>query len=152
MKGDRNCETRAPAGSEHVYDMGVSLAAVTEAIRALALPVDGDSIAGALAAMDELAAKVCEAVGEFDRLGGWDADAATSLVAWLRDRASLPGRDAARLSRTARRLRSCADTRQAWLDGGLSGGQVQAIVTNLTDANARSSPNTRPSWSPILHH
>ena len=109
------------------------MAAVAESIRALELPVDGDSIAGALAAIDELAAKVCEALGEFDRAGLWDADAATSLVAWLRDRASLPARDAARLSRTARRLRSCPVTRRAWLDGDLSGGQVQAIVANLTD-------------------
>lgn len=116
--------------------MRVSLAAVAESIRALELPVDGDSIAGALAAMDELSAKVCDALGEFDRAGLWQVDAATSLVAWLRDRASLPGRDAARLSRTARRLRSCPVTRQAWLDGGLSGGQVQTIVANLTGANA----------------
>ncbi len=116
-----------------MYDWRMSLVAVAESIRALELPADGESIAGALAAMDELAAKVCAAVGEFDRLGGWDVDAATSLVAWLRDRASLPARDAARLSRTARRLRACPVTRAAWLAGGLSGGQIHAIVANLSD-------------------
>jgi hypothetical protein len=133
-----------------MYDSGMSLAAVCEAIRALEMPVDGDSIACALRAMDELAAKVSEATGEFDRLDLWDAEAATSLVAWLRDRGNLTARDAAYVSRRARRLRSCPATRQAWLDGSLSGGQVEAVVANVSDRTAALFVEHEPGLVPDL--
>jgi hypothetical protein len=43
------------------------------------------------------------------------------------------GREASRWSRTARRLRELPVTAGAYRDGVLSGGQVQAIVSNLND-------------------
>jgi Domain of unknown function (DUF222)/HNH endonuclease len=43
---------------------------------------------------------------------------------------------ATRLLKTARRLRDLPATRDAWLQGQLSGGQVEVIVTNVTNRRA----------------
>ena len=87
---------------------------------------------GALAAMDELAAKVCAAVGSSTgsvvgrRRGNVPGGVAArpGLAPGPRRRPAQPDRPAAAPARSPR---------AAWLDGGLSGGQVQAIVANLSD-------------------
>ncbi|HZA75822.1 MAG TPA: DUF222 domain-containing protein, partial [Acidimicrobiales bacterium] len=60
-------------------------------------------------------------------------DGATSMTAWLRHRAQSTSRDATLATKTARRLRQLPVTAAAYGEGRLSGGQVQAIVANLTD-------------------
>ena len=72
---------------------------------------------------------VGRAVG--DTQEGW-----ASLAAWLRIRGRMAPGDAARLARTARRLRSLPTLRAAWLDGTVSGGHVAAVVANLNDRTA----------------
>lgn len=96
----------------------------------------GDEILETLARIDRLSARVAAAVAEFDARGEWELDGATSAVAWLRDRARMPASAAKALVRTAGRLRSLPVTQAAWVDGSLSGGQVQAVVANLSDRTA----------------
>ena len=99
-----------------------------EAIDGLEIPVDGDALAEVFALRDRLDARLAEAVAEFDRRELWECDGATSMTAWLRDRAGLTGRRASHVSTVARRLGSLPVTAAAWRAGELSGGQIEVIA------------------------
>ena len=106
---------------------------LAEAIEKAAVPSDRDGLVEAFRLFDRFAAKLSAAVGEFDAAGNWGLDGAVSAVAWLRHRAGLAPSAAASTVATAQKLRKLPVTRQAWLDGELSGGQVQAVVANVED-------------------
>jgi hypothetical protein len=101
------------------------------AIDGLDIPVDSDALAAVLALRDRLDARISDAVAAHDRAGRWELDGATSMTAWLTDRARLPRPRAAALSSRARKLAQLPEIAGAWRDGVLSGGQVEAIATNL---------------------
>ncbi len=101
-------------------------------IRSLNLRVDGDALAEALALYDELGARLTEALGAFDAAELWELDGATSLTGWLAERARLSRRRAAGWALQARKLTSLPVTLQAYLEGVLSGGQVEAICSHLS--------------------
>ena len=84
-----------------------------------------------IAERDRLDAQLAADVAEFDALELWDLDAATSMQAWLRDKARMSGGQAHRLVMAARRTRPLAVTRAAWESGALSGGQVEVILANV---------------------
>src|SRR3954451_19858097 len=92
------------------------------------IPVDGDALVEALALRHLLDARLAAAVGAFDAAGLWDLEAATSMTAWLRDRAGLSSRDAARLATRSRKLQQLPVTAAAWQDGSLTEGQVDAVL------------------------
>jgi hypothetical protein len=98
---------------EHMYDAAVH----------------GDDILSTLAEIDRLTARVATALADFDPA----AEGAVSVASWLRDRAGMTGAAAAALARTAQRLRSLPVTRGAWAEGSLSGGQVAAVVANVSE-------------------
>jgi Domain of unknown function (DUF222) len=106
---------------------------LADAIDNLDLPVDGGVLTEAFALVDRLNAKLIAAVGEYDAAELWRNDGSTSMTAWLRHHTRQSGRDAARCTKSARRLRELPVTAAAYRDGVLSGGQVQAIVANLKD-------------------
>ncbi|HEX2064079.1 MAG TPA: DUF222 domain-containing protein [Acidimicrobiales bacterium] len=108
------------------------------AIEELDIPVDGDAIAEVIGLRDRLDAAITAAVAAFDAAELWDADGATSMTAWLRHHGRQAGRDAKRLASTARRLARLPATAGAYASGQLSGGQVAAIVANLTDATVET--------------
>ena len=110
-----------------------TLEKLSDAIDELDLPVDGAVLGEAFALADRLNAKLLAAVGEHDRAEVWRNDGATSMTAWLRHHTGRAGRDAARCTKTARRLHVLPVTAAAYRDGVLSGGQIQAIVANLSD-------------------
>ncbi len=126
------------------------LDALRQAIDEVDIPVDSDVLAEAFGLLDRLTAKVSAAAGAFDAAELWDADGSGSLAAWLRTRAALTRREATRHAATARRLEQLPVTRQAWLDGVLSGGQVQAVVANLTDRTAPLYAEHEPALVPLL--
>jgi hypothetical protein len=122
---------------EQVYAVGMeALAELVELVDRVEVPLDGDALRQALWAQDRLAAKISQAIGEFDAAGLWDLDAAHSMTSWLRHHAGMCGPDAQRTASTAKRLRTCPATRDAWVDGALSGGQVRAVTANVTDRTA----------------
>jgi hypothetical protein len=96
-------------------------------------PTCGGDIAKAFAVLDLLTAKVRVGAGVFDADGEWALDAAASLPAWLRQRATRSDRTAQHTTKTARRLRSLPGVAAAWSDGLLSTAQIDAIFANLTD-------------------
>ena len=103
-------------------------------VEALDVPARGDAIVRMVALQGRLSAKVAAAVGDFDGARQWDLDAATSMTAWLRDKAAMTGREATRTTSAARRLRSLPVTAAAWRSGELSSGQVEAVLAHVDKA------------------
>ena len=101
------------------------------AIDELDIPTDSAALVAVLALRDRLDAHISGAVAAHDRAGRWELDGATSMTAWLTDRARLPRPRAAATTSRARKLAQLPLTARAWRDGVLSGGQVEAIATNL---------------------
>ena len=106
------------------------------AIEELEVPVDSAALARVLRLQDRLAAKVTMAVAAFDAAGLWDLEGDTSQTAWLRRNAGMTSRDATVVTRTARRLRAAPVVAGAWVAGAVSGGQVAAVVANVSDDTA----------------
>jgi hypothetical protein len=115
-----------------MYDGGM-LAELATAIENLEIPCDGDSLAEAISLRDRLDARIVRATAEFEASGWWGADGSVSTVAWLRAHARMTKRSAQRLRTLAVRMRSLPVCAQAYSEGLLSAGQVDAIVARLND-------------------
>jgi hypothetical protein len=115
-----------------MYDELV-LAALESAIGELDVPADGGALIEGFALLDRLTAKLSLAVAEFDAAKLWELDAATSAATWLRNRAGMSGSTASSVVKTGTVVRQLPVTAGAWLDGGLSTGQVKAIAANVED-------------------
>ncbi len=134
------------------YNTNMRLGTLTEAIEEFEPPSDGPSITEALAVRDQFEAKLALGIAAFDTAGLWGLDHATSAVAWLRTQGLTTG-VAVNLVRTGRRASQVPELGAAWLDGRLSGGQVQAIVANLSDRTvelfAEHAPDLVPALEPL---
>jgi len=107
-----------------------------------------DELQELLAERDRLDARIAGAVAAFD----WEADGATSMQAWLRDRGRMTHRAAAQLVARARRTAELSVTAAAWADGSLSTGQVDVVLANVrTDTALFSSHESSiiPSLVPL---
>jgi Domain of unknown function (DUF222)/HNH endonuclease len=102
-----------------------------QAIDGLSIPVDGGALSAVLALRDRLDARISDAVAAHDAAGLWELDGATSMTAWLTDRAAMPRPRAAATVSRARKLARLPETAAAWRQGVLSSGQIEAITTNL---------------------
>jgi len=101
------------------------------AIETLDIPLDGDALTAAIALRDRLDARISDAVNAYDRAGLWELEGATSMTGWLADRGGMARARAAATAARARKLARLTLTPQAWRDGMLSGGQIEAIAANL---------------------
>ena len=101
------------------------------AIDQLDIPADGAALTAVLGLRDRLDARISDAVATHDHTGLWELDGATSMTAWLTDRAAMPRPRAAATVARARKLAHLPVTAAAWRDGALSSGQVEAIAANL---------------------
>jgi hypothetical protein len=109
-----------------------------------------DDIAHALFLRDRLDAKIFEAIARFDRDSAWAADGATSMTAWLRANAGLAGGVAAGIVKRANKLARRPVLARAWLHGDLSFGQVQAVLTNVSDATLDRFADDEGDLVPLL--
>ena len=109
------------------------LSGLADVISDLEIPVCGEAIEHVLKLRDMLDAKISDAVGEYDHHGLAIVEGATSTTGFIKQcGVAQPGL----LVKTARRLRDLPIAAQAWQEGRLTGGQVQGICANLTDATA----------------
>jgi hypothetical protein len=111
------------------------LADLAAVIEDLEVPFDGESLERALALRDRLDARIAKATGTFEVNGWWAGDASASCVAWLRAHAKMTRRSAQWLRTLAVRLRSLPVCAEAYADGSLSGGQIEAILARVDDKN-----------------
>jgi hypothetical protein len=109
------------------------LADLATAIEDLEIPADSESLVEALALRDRLDARIAGAMGVFEANGIWAGDASVSFVAWLRAHAKMTRKAAQWLRTLAVRLRSLPVCAEAYADGSLSGGQIEAILARLDD-------------------
>jgi Domain of unknown function (DUF222) len=123
---------------------------IDELIDQLELPATGDAVVWAFGVIDRVMSQALEIVGELDAADAWRSEGATSATGWLRRETRQSGRDASRCARTARRLRDLPVTAAAYLDGALSGGQVQAIMANLNDEIAPLFAEAEDEMVPLL--
>lgn len=108
---------------------------LADAIEGLELPADRESIAEVLRLRDRLEAKLALGVAAFEKAGGHELDHATSAVAWLRTH-GLSVAAAGSLLRSGRRALEVPELGEAWVDGRLGSGHVQAIVANVSERTA----------------
>lgn len=106
---------------------------LAQLVEEVEIPVDGDAIAEAMAVRDKLEAAIADALAAFDKAQLWEIDGARSLTDWVRARGRSSRASAARLCTQARRVDRLPVTKQAWRDGTLSSGQVQAVMANVSD-------------------
>jgi hypothetical protein len=124
----------------------------TRVVDGLELGGHGPSLVQVQAAADRLLAKLSLAYGDFDAAELWDSGAATSMTAWLSDRTGMVSGDAARLSRSAKRLRVLPLTAAAAVDGRLSAGRCGPSWPGCLLPRWGSWPSTRPRWCPSWPH
>jgi hypothetical protein len=122
-------------GRARWYDTNMCSSGLAEEIEGLEPPADPHALTEALRLRDRLEAKIALGAAAFDTSGRWEVDHATSAVAWLKEHGVGAG-DAVRLLSAGRRAAAVPALAGAWLDGRLSGGQVQAIVANVNDRTA----------------
>jgi hypothetical protein len=125
------------------------LGALAGAVAELEPPSDPDDLAAALRLRDQFEAKLALGIAAFDRAGLWEIDDATSAVAWLRTRGVAPG-DAIGLVKAGRRAADVPALADGWVAGRLSGGQIKAIVANVSDKAAELFAEHAPELIPSL--
>ena len=125
-------------------------ALLSDTIGRLEIPVDGAALVESFRHLDQLTARVVGAVGDFDQAEGWRGSGAVTLTSWLRIETGRSSRDAAAIVQTARRLRDLPGLAEAYRDGTLSTGQVQAIVANLNDDTAPLFADAEADLVPTL--
>jgi Domain of unknown function (DUF222) len=101
------------------------------AVETLDIPLDGDALAAVIALRDRLEARISDTIAAYDAAALWELDGATSMTGWLADRGGMARPRAAASAARARKLARLSLTPQAWRDGVLSSGQVEAIAANL---------------------
>lgn len=110
--------------------------ALTESIQTLDIPPVSPAVVEVAQQHATLTAKLTMALAEIDATGQWEIDGSASMVAWMRVHLQVTNQQASRLLKTGRRLRDLPGTRDAWIGGRLSPGQVEVIVANVTDRRA----------------
>ena len=114
------------------------------AIDALDIPADGAWLAAVVGLRDRLDARISDAVATHDRAGLWELDGATSMTAWLADRAAMPRPRAAATVSRARKLAHLPVTAAAWRDRGAvewSGRSHSRRRLDRDDLNRRARGN-----------
>ena len=134
---------------EHTYDSGV-ISALRESIEGLPLGPDSADLSAVLGLSDQLTARTIEALGEFDAAELWQLDGRTSLRDWLRVTARMSTEDAARMARTAERLRDLPVTAAAFRAGHLSGSQIKIIVRPLNNRRRPAFAESEADLVPCL--
>ena len=111
--------------------MGTGL--LDDAIDALEHTPFEHDIISKFACLDRLVASIVGDLDTFDRDGMWSVCGATSMKSWLKNACRRSGPDAHSLFRVMRLLRSLPATAEAFADGSLSKGHIDAIDANVND-------------------
>lgn len=116
----------------------------------LDLPADGASLVELLSVIDTLTAKATLAVAAYDRDQQWKPDGASSMAHWLRKFADFTTPDSYTMAATARKLGQLPATATAWVEGKLSGGQVSAICSHVTNRTIELFAEQEADTIPVL--
>src|SRR5438045_9037825 len=95
--------------------------------------VCGDTVIEIWTLVDRLTAKATELTSAYERSDDWAAEGASSYTAWLRHKARRSSGEAHKILTYGRRMEKLPVLAKSWLDGRLSGGQINAVMANLSD-------------------
>lgn len=98
-----------------------------ESSRGCGIPADADAIIRVRRAIDALSAGLAAAEVAFDLGEGWLERGSGSLRSWLADEGGLSRGEASSVARRADRLGVWPEVAAAWVDGRLSGAQVDHL-------------------------
>jgi hypothetical protein len=119
-----------------------------QGIASVAVAPATDELIEAFGALDDLRAKVLEALVEFVRSGGNDADGFRSPIGWLQAHTSMTRPEACRWAAQARSLAAWPTLAALFFDRQLSGAQVdvicRAIPKDLADLYAEHDAEISP--------
>lgn len=118
--------SQVPRIIEHMFESRVT--AIEGALEGMSIPADAGAIVAARRLLDRFSALVADAERVFATAEMWQDRGAGSMSAWLHDEAGLSLRDARVASRRADRLESWAEVRRGWLDGSITGTQVDLLT------------------------
>jgi len=118
-------------GGEHTYAIGMEAVAeeLAEAVERLPNDLANHEVAALFAVLDTLVARLTTALDRVDPA----ADGAVTLRQWLRAYAGRSDQEAATLARRVDRVTQCPVVAAAWRDGQLTTGQVDAVVSRVSD-------------------
>jgi hypothetical protein len=131
----------------------MSLADLAQLVDELDIRADGDEIRSAVRVRDRLDARIAAAVGEFEAAELYDLDGDLTMQTWLRHHTGASPATASRMTARGRKLRSLPVLSAAFLDGQLSGGQIDVIVTTLPKRHlarfAEHEAELLPGWEAL---
>ena len=114
-------------------EAGDQLQQLREAIDGLRLAVHGDSLVEARVLLDRLEAGVAEAEADYCATAGWQIDGFGTMAAFARHRYGISDAEGRRVARRAERMAAWPELLDAWVDGTLTGAQVDAAVALVPD-------------------
>ena len=131
----------------------MSLSGLAELVEQLDIAPASDEIRTAYAIRDRFDARLAVAVGEFAAAGSFDLDGDLTMQAWLRHHSRLAPAASMRETNRGSKLRSLPVLAQSFLDGHLSGGQVDIIVGTLPRRHvarfAEHEAELLPDWESL---
>jgi hypothetical protein len=104
-------------------------AAIEVALDGMSIPADAGAIVAARCLLDRFSALVADAERVFATAEMWQDRGAGSMSSWLHDEAGLTLRDARAASKRCDRLEAWADVRRGWLEGSITGAQVDLLAS-----------------------
>jgi hypothetical protein len=111
--------------------MGMGMDELRAAVEGLDVRPDGVEITSLLVLIDRLKGRLASAVGEFDALGMWELDGASSMKAWLRHHSRMTGGEAQRLAVVSRSLQKLPGLTDGLWAGSVSWGQTEVVIHTL---------------------
>ena len=131
----------------------MSLSGLAELVEQLDIAPEPAEIRTAFAIRDRFDARLAVAVGAFETAGSYDLDGDLTMQAWLRHHTRLSPTASSRETIRGRKLRALPVLAQAFLDGRLSGGQVDIIVGTLPRRHvarfAEHEAELLPDWESL---
>ncbi len=109
-------------------EAGDQLQELREAIEGLDLPVHGTVLAHARGLLDRFTAALAKAEADYCATAGWQVDGFGSMAAFARHSYKVSDAEGRRIAKRAERLAAWPELLPAWLDGTLTGAQVDAAV------------------------
>jgi len=101
------------------------------AVEGLQVPLHRDALVALAGIRDRLDARFSDAVGAYEAAGHHETDGSLSMRAWLRHEAGQAGPESGRVVAQGRLLQRLELLRSLFLDGLLTGGQVDVIVATV---------------------
>jgi hypothetical protein len=130
--------------------------ALRDAIEHLDEPALPGDLVEAFTLLDQLTAHLTHAVGRLERSGAFETETLTSPSSWLTHFARRTGGQASTITKAARKIIQLPVTGNAWRDGTLSSGHVDAILANVKARHvalfAEAEGEMVPKLAPLSVH